>query len=593
MLDMRDRTMYFILTDRFFDGDPGNDIGKNDELFDPEHKNWYKYWGGDLQGIIKKLDYLDGMGIGAIWITPVFDQIDYALSDQGHLMTGYHGYWAQDFKRIDEHLVEKPEDVRVFASDDTVFDRFIREMHALDMHLVLDVVCNHSNPHILGGSGELYDDGVLLSTYREDIQGWYHHFGDVQNWQDLRQVQTRDLCDLSDFDEDSISFRNYIKTAIKMWLSKGVDALRVDTVKHMPLWFWQEFTGDLLSTYPKLFMFGEWFMGGVYDDASVEFANKSGMSMIDFSLQQAIDKVLAFDDYEGFNHIVNVLAQDGKYNSATELVTFVDNHDMPRFLSKRNDPERLRMAVDFILTARGIPCLYYGTEQLLHNDTNWGNDPYNRPMMETWKTDTPIYEDVKKLSRLRRMNPAVQKGAMLTRYLTRDLYVFSRTYMGNVCLVGMNKGNAEKIPLINIPLPDGTYKDVLGGASLTVKAGEAQMSLPRNGVCVYSYITAPVTGQAVICLQVNGYATEYGEDVYVTGDCPELGEWDVCKAVRLDFINSNTWCADIPFNESCGKFIRLKFLVKKDGQIKRESGIGHLRLLPKDGYEVWKINWAY
>lgn len=593
MREFRDRTIYFILTDRFNDGDPDNDIGKNDELFDPEKKNWYKYWGGDLQGIIKKLDYLNGMGISSIWITPVFDQIDYTISEEGHIMTGYHGYWAKDFKRIDEHLVEKDEDTRVFLSDNTIFDRLVREMHALDMGVVLDVVCNHSNPHLAGGRGELYDDGVLIADYRDDRQGWYHHYGNVQNWNDLRQVQRADLCNLSDFNEESIAFRNYIKSAIKMWLSKGVDTLRVDTVKHMPLWFWQEFTGDILSYKPELFLFGEWFMGGAYDDASVEFANKSGMSILDFSLQQAMDRVLAFDDYEGFNHIANVIGQDGKFKTATELVTFIDNHDMPRFLSKRNDPERLRMAVDFIMMARGIPCIYYGTEQGLHNDTNWGNDPYNRPMMESWDKDTTIYLDIRKLSRLRRMNPAVQKGSMLTKYLTRNIYVFSRDYMGNVCLVALNKGGAETIEVLNLSLPDGAYQDLLGGKPITVREGKAQLSLPPNSVSVFSQLMAPVTGQTVVTLQVNGYPTSYGEDIYVTGDCPELGQWDIARARRLDYINSNTWCADIPFNESAGKFIRYKYVVKKENNLKRESGTGHYRLLPGEGNIIWKDDWVY
>jgi cyclomaltodextrin glucanotransferase len=593
MREFRDRTIYFILTDRFYDGEPENNMGKNDELFDPDRKNWYKYWGGDLQGIIMKLDYLNGMGINSVWITPVFDQIDYAISDQGHIMTGYHGYWARDFKRIDEHLVELEGDKRVFSSDDTVFDRLVREMHALDIALVLDVVCNHSNPHLAGGRGELYDDGTVIADYSDDMSGWYHHYGNVQNWSDMRQVQRGDLCDLSDFNEESIDFRNYIKTAIRMWLSKGVDALRVDTVKHMPLWFWQEFTGDILSFKPNLFIFGEWFMGGAYDDASVEFANKSGMSILDFSLQQAIDRVLAFDDYEGFHHIANVIAMDGKFKSATELVTFVDNHDMPRFLSKRNDPERLRMAVAFIMTARGIPCIYYGTEQELHDDTNWGNDPYNRPMMEKWDNETRIFQDTRRLSRLRRLNPAVQKGSMITRFLTRNIYVFSRDYMGNTCLVAMNKGGTETIEVPNLTLPDGTYQDLLGGKSLTVVEGKARLSLPPNSVAVFSHLAAPVTGRTVVTLQVNGFSTVYGEDIYVTGDCPELGQWDIARARRLDFINSNTWCADIPFDESTGKFIRYKYFVKSGEDLKRESGTGHHRLLPIEGSVIWKDDWAY
>ena len=117
-------------------------------------------------------------------------------------------------------------------------------------------------------------------------------------------------------------------------------------------------------------MFGEWFMGGVYDPDAVEFANRSGMSMLDFSLCFAMQNALAKD--RSMAEIADVIRRDGAYHTATELVTFVDNHDLPRFLSLRNDPARLRMAVDLILCGRGIPCIYYGTEQALHDDTNPG-----------------------------------------------------------------------------------------------------------------------------------------------------------------------------------------------------------------------------
>lgn len=593
MVEFRKETIYFIVIDRFFDGNPENNFGKSDGLYDPARNNWAAYWGGDLNGIIQKLDYLQNMGISAIWITPVFDQIDFAVEERGFIMAPYHGYWAKDFKRIDEHLVDRPEDVRVFQRDDTIFDTLIREMHQRGMKLILDIVCNHSNPHTAGGRGELYDDGKLLASYNTDQGSWYHHFGGVQNWNDLSQVQNNDLCGLSDFNEESINYRNYIKEAIKLWLKKGVDALRVDTVKHMPLWFWQEFVTDIRTAYPDVFIFGEWFLGGANDPASVNFANNSGMSMIDFSLRQAIEDTFAKNYYQGFMEIVEILNRDQEFYSANELVTFVDNHDMPRFLSVCNDPERLRLAIDLIMILRGIPCIYYGTEQYLHNDTDSGNDPYNRPMMEKWDTTTPIYRDVSKLARLRMENEAIQKGGIFHHIVKPSVYVFSRKYMGNICFAAVNKGDAESVQINDCPLPDGIYRDILSDRTITVINRTVDMPLRKNDFQVYALSQKSVTGTTVIHFQLNGYRSRFGETVQITGDCEELGAWDISKSVEMEFINLNTWAVDIPFDKSCNQFIHYKYVVSDGNRLLRENTIGRKRLIGPSGYEIWKDNWKF
>ncbi len=268
MRDFRGDTIYFVMVDRFCDGDPTNDHGRDPSDCDPTRKDYWKYWGGDLRGVIQRLDYIQSVGANAVWLTPVFDQIDLPLEIGGVKMAPYHGYWTKDFKRLDEHLVDRPEDQRVFAREDTVFDELVAAMHARGMKLVLDIVCNHSNPHIPGAPCELYDDGVLVCAYDADAGGWYHHEGGVEDWGNPSEVQRKDLCGLADFDEESFAFRSYIKGAMKQWLDKGVDAFRVDTVKHMPIWFWQEFTGDIEVHKPDTFMFGEWFQGGAWDPAA-------------------------------------------------------------------------------------------------------------------------------------------------------------------------------------------------------------------------------------------------------------------------------------------------------------------------------------
>ena len=153
--DFRAETLYFIVTDRFADGDPDNNLGDNPACSDPSRQNWLRYWGGDLQGILDKLDYLKALGISSIWITPIFDQIDAIADDEGRFAAPYHGYWAKDFKRIDEHLLPKDEWRRPFGDRSTVFDRLLAEAHARDIRVLLDVVCNHTSAgapgaHLIG-----------------------------------------------------------------------------------------------------------------------------------------------------------------------------------------------------------------------------------------------------------------------------------------------------------------------------------------------------------------------------------------------------------------------------------------------------------
>ena len=394
-IEFRQETIYFIVVDRFNDGDTSNNSGSKPELYDPTREKWGKYWGGDLQGIIDKLDYLKGLGVTAIWISPLFEQVEDLMFESAAM----HGYWTKDFKRINPRFVAKNDSISLFKC--TVFDKLIAEMHNRGMKLILDIVCNHSTPDVNGHKGELYDDGVLIADFYNDVNNWYHHNGEVTDWEDQWQLENCEMAGLADFNEDNPEFRNYIKTAIKQWLDRGVDALRVDTVKHMALWFWQEFNADLQTHKPSVFVFGEWGFSKPWDRRSVNFANKSGMSILDFGLCEAIRAALASGSAGGFHLIQDIFNLDYLYDTATELITFIDNHDMPRFQSLNQDPDILRMAVNLIMTSRGIPCIYYGTEQYLHNDTNGGNDPYNRPMMEKWDANTQLYQDIQLFSKLR------------------------------------------------------------------------------------------------------------------------------------------------------------------------------------------------
>jgi cyclomaltodextrin glucanotransferase len=592
-IEFRQETIYFIVVDRFYDGDRENNEGPNPELYDPEGKDWGKYWGGDLQGVINKLDYLKDMGVTAVWLTPLFEQVEALFVEQAAI----HGYWTKDFKRLNPRFIAKGDNPSVNQTQetkDTVFDKLVDELHQRKMKLVLDIVCNHSNPDFSGKKGELYDDGVKIADFNDDKNNWYHHYGEVTNWEDEWQVQNCELCGLATFNENNTEYRSYIKSAIKQWLDRGVDALRVDTVKHMPIWFWQEFTADILTHRPDVFIFGEWIYSDPRNDRSVEFVNESGMTILDFGLCVAIREALGQGAEMGFQLIQDVLDLDHRYYGATELITFIDNHDMPRFQSLNPDPEMLRLAINLIMTSRGIPCIYYGTEQYLHDDTEGGNDPYNRPMMEKWDTHAPLYRDVRLLSGLRRLNPAISMGSQWQKYLTPDVYCYVRRYRDSVVFVAMNRGNAVTILSVDTELPDGEHTEVLSRRKFEVKEGMlSNLELGLREVMIFSHVGDRVKGKTIVRAQLNSVKSKPGERIVVVGDCPELGNWDISKAYPLEYINTNTWFGEIPFDESAGKLIAYKYVLMREGLSPlRENLVCRRWVLASEGTVKWRDKWA-
>ncbi|MDX2272335.1 MAG: alpha-amylase family glycosyl hydrolase [Cyanobacteriota bacterium] len=587
-IEFRQETIYFVILDRFHDGDPSNNPGPNPELYDPHRQDWGKYWGGDIQGLIDQLDYLKRIGVTAIWISPVFEQVEELQF--GH--AAMHGYWTKDFKRINPRFVPLHQDNCVLRCN--LFDVLVQSMHDRGLKLILDIVCNHSSPDVNGQKGRLYDDGELIADFYNDVNHWYHHNGEITDWQDQWQLVNCEMAGLADFDENNPEFRHYIKTAIKSWLDRGVDALRIDTVKHMHLWFWQEFNTDIQTHKPSVFAFGEWGFSKPQDPHSVNFANKSGMSILDFGLCEGIRSALAENHPAGFYRIQNILDLDYLYNSSTELVTFIDNHDMPRFQSLNPDPQRLRLAVGLLMTTRGIPCIYYGTEQYLHNDTNGGMDPYNRPMMEHWDPDTQICQDLRLLSKLRRLNPAVSLGAHHQKYITPDIYCYVRSYRDSRCFVALNKGQPITLSQVDCELEDGEYICILTGRSFMVHGHKLyNFSLNSQEMIILNYIGDRVEGQMIVRAQLNGYVTHPGEVVAVIGDCPELGNWNVNHAFRLEYINANTWFNEIPFHESAGKFIAYKYVILREGQSPiYEEVICRRWLLAASGTVKWRNVWA-
>ena len=503
--DFKREVIYQIITDRFFDGSSSNNNpAQSSGLYDATKTNWRLYWGGDLPGIQQKMSYLAGMGVTAIWISPPVDNLNTNIPDgSGNPTASYHGYQARDFKRIEEHFGNS-------GNTWTEFDSLVTAAHANGIKVVIDFAPNHSTQDNAGEFGALYDNGALLGNFTNDVNGYFHHNPNISGggWDDRYQVQYYTLFDLADLNQENATIDGYLKAAAQLFQQHGVDGFRIDAVKHVN-WGWEYSLANSIYTFGDSFLFGEWYQGNTSDPLyhdSYKFANKSGISLLDFPLNTAIRNV--FGSNTNFSDIDSVISTEGNnFAWKEDLVTFIDNHDMSRFLSLNNNNNRLHEALAFTLTSRGIPCIYYGTEQYLHNDTNGGTDPYNRPMMPGFSTTTTAYQLINKLSTLRHSNLAIPYGSMSQRWINNDVYIYERKFFGSVALVAINKNETSSYNItgLNTSLPAGGYSDyltaLLGGFSISVTSGSggnnpvSSFTLPAHTVSVWQFTEGASTPQ--------------------------------------------------------------------------------------------------
>ncbi len=485
---------YQIITDRFYDGNSSNNNpSQSAGLYDSSQSNWKLYWGGDWAGIQQKMTYLRDMGVTAIWISPPVDNINVAATYGGTPNAGYHGYWARDFKTPEEHF-----------GTWTDFQNLVSAAHNNGIKVVIDWAPNHTSPADVNNSsfaenGALYNAGSFVASLNNDPNGYFHHNGGITNWDDRYETQYLNLADLADFEQTNSYINQYLQDSLDIWAGKNIDGIRMDAVKHMTYGWQRAFNDDILHN-KDMFIFGEWYLGGYSDPLyydNVRFADESGTAVLDFYLNRAIRDT--FGSGQSMSTLDNAISKtDADYKYPENLVTFIDNHDMSRFLSLNNDSTKLNQALTFLLTVRGTPCIYYGTEQYLHNDTSGGGDPYNRPMMNSFNQSSTAYQLINKLSTLKQSQPALQYGDHQQRWMNNDVYIYERQFYDDVVLVAINKSNSwQQISGLNTALPAGTYSDqlngLLGGHNITVSSGSGGNNpigtwwLGPNRAMVWSY----------------------------------------------------------------------------------------------------------
>lgn len=471
--DWRDEVIYQLMVDRFANGNSGNDHRVNN---DPQALARYK--GGDWQGVIDRLPYLQELGVTALWISPVILNVDTDAD-----VDGYHGYWAVDLERVNPHF-----------GDLATARAMVDECHARGIKVILDIVTNHLGQvfyydiNMNGSPDESVSGGfptnpgdptagprtplTRITEYDPDydprgiqsltslgesgpspirffdmpaifrvppnppifqLREAYNLRGKVTNWNEREQVVYGDFPGgLKDVNTENPVVRAEMIRVYSDWALKlDLDGFRIDTVKHVEHEFWVEFSlrvRERLASLGKtnFLMFGEAFDG---DDALVGSYTRPGEldSVFYFPQKfQVFDEVFARG---GPTANIERLRSQRATNYGTEpqiggigippeqaLVNFIDNHDVARFLWAQPDPRALRAALTYLLTEDGIPCIYYGTEQ----EFDGGNDPANREPLwwSGYDTSGETFRFIARLNRLRRVYPALRRGAMALTWTT-------------------------------------------------------------------------------------------------------------------------------------------------------------------------------
>ena len=471
---------YFLMADRFANGSTANDKerltgGPLTTGFDPTHKGFYH--GGDLKGVLNKLDYIKGMGTTAIWLTPSFKNKP-VQGKRGEESAGYHGYWITDFTQIDPHLGTNAEMKTLIAA-----------AHKKGMKVFFDIITNHtadvidykgrtytykskkSSPYT-DTAGEAFDDRDYVNREFPKMDpatsfpyvpffhagdenaktpAWlnsplmYHNRGDSTFAGESSTYG--DFIGLDDLFTERPEVVDGMGEIYKEWVDFGIDGFRIDTVKHVNLEFWQKFVPDILGEAKRVgnndfFAFGE-----VYDGNPAvmsEYTTRGKLqATLDFGFQQ---QGVDFAKGKPAAVLADFFAKDDWYtdadSNAYELPTFLGNHDMGRvamFLKEGVADEaehlaRVKFADSLMFTTRGNPVIYYGDEQ---GFIGTGGDQLAREDMfaskvhiyntedvlagpegsrDRYDTNHPLYEHIRLLSKIREKHPALADGAQVQRF---------------------------------------------------------------------------------------------------------------------------------------------------------------------------------
>jgi alpha-amylase len=468
--DWSDAILYFVILDRFADGDTANNAGV-------DRNNPGGFHGGDFRGLTAQLDEIASLGATALWITPIVQQISYCPPAQpptGVTVPGgwfehcaFHGYWADDFTKIDPR----------FGSEADL-EALVEAAHARGIKVLLDIVYNHAG----------YD-----SRYTKDpaTADWFRR-KPVECAADELNCQVGGL---PDFRTELPEVQDYLLNAhLGLAQRVGLDGFRLDTVKHVEHAFWQRHRRETRERLGKdFFLLGEVWGGSatVLDDY---FASDEMDSGFDFTFKGSCEsfvmgkgRSIAFSSYLEKRH---------KVRTGYLLAHYLSSHDEPMSLyNLGGDKDAFKLCVALQMTSAGIPVIYYGEEvgrpdsvwPLNRGDMHWGSR--NVQPGKGLDRDESMRAYYQKLIALRRANPALTAGGYKRLYSEGDLLVFERAdeASGNAVIVAVNRGKVDGNA--NVPLPPAwtgaAVAEGLSGAAATIESGALAVRVPARQAAVY------------------------------------------------------------------------------------------------------------
>ena len=530
--DWRDQVIYFVLTDRFADGDPSNNDQGAGEYGAGQRS---RYNGGDLKGLKQRLDYIRGLGVTALWITP---PVANQWTDPPGNYTGYHGYWAEHFKQVDKHLGSL-DDYRALSD----------ALHRSNMYLVQDIVVNHTGnfftvrgafggvdptggyePHnrslpVPRPSQSPFDRNDPRDPVQRDM-AIYHWTPDVIDYNDRRQEWNYQMAGLDDLNTENPAVRRALRDSFGYWIREvGVDAFRVDTAFYVPPEFFQDFLGSRDAEAPGIdevarrtgrrhfHVFGEGF--GIDKPFKDKEATKIESYMRDAKGQSVLPGMLNFPLYGALGDVFargkptaelghRITRMMQMHVRPHLMPTFVDNHDVDRFLAG-GTVNGLRQALLALMTLPGIPVIYYGTEQAFTEQraamfaAGWASGGRDR-----YDASAPLYRDIATLTALRKNHRVFSRGTprvLFSNEAQAGALAWTMKWGSRTALVVMNTADHEVlVPALATQLPAGAV--LKGLFDLDTTGLPADLQLGPDG-----HITLPLPARAARVWLMSGQAS--------------------------------------------------------------------------------------
>jgi glycosidase len=548
--------IYFVLLDRFANGNPGND-GAVDA------KDPAAFHGGDLAGLTAHLDDLQALGVRTVWLSPFFKTRHEKFFGHG----AFHGYWVEDLREVEPRFGTLQE-LRALSD----------ALHARGMKLYLDLVLNHTS-----------FDAPLTREHPD----WFHHQGDIKDWNDPRQVENGDVMGLPDLAQEKSEVEKYLLDASLKWIEAAQpDGFRLDAVRHVPLSFWVKLSERVHEAAgSRFFLLGELLDGSPSVLARAQREGKFD-GLFDFPLYYAMVDVFCQDKPPA--RLGAVLSSDRFYASPEKLVTLLDNHDLPRVMSAcHGELDRVKAALTFQLTARGSPSLTYGIEAALMGE----KEPLNRSDMRF--DERPLKDFITRLLKVRATHGSLLRGANQLLTLGDGVFGYARVDANEAALIYVNQRSRPYSVGLPAEVSDAALVDALTEepvqAPLVVPPGSTRVVFARpRGTDGFASWAGRAReqgskGERRRAVEVVSHGAPAGaESVYVVGSAPELGAWDPARAPGP--VGGKGFRLELPVD---GMY-EFKLVVRRRGQQPQwEPGENHVLFLKdKEGPAKLEVSWG-